>query len=457
MSAIEKACNILKWAIDNKKTITEACKVFGVQEKYLRIQKERSAGKDTKEIKEFLTLYAKFKGEDIPDGDLLDRDKVVDSPYLKFTEEQKNKGTLDARGSAHVRSLDSIIAEAKIDLKLWNIDRHVINKWDVTNGAGQSFQNWQVKVWLSKKVEVQEAIDASKIFKELIEESIKGIKHKPVTYTRKKERNLLEVNIFDLHLGKLCWGEEVNNNYDVKIASKRFMYALNTLIERSKGFDIDRIVFPVGNDFFNADNVDNTTTQGTRQDEDVRWQKSFKMGHGLLENGIDLLREIAPVDIVVIPGNHDVTKSFYLGEVLGAFYRNDKNVNVNNSANPRKYYEYGNVLIGYTHGNNEKIERLRSLMAWEAKEAWARTVYKEFHIGHQHRKLSVKHITKADFIQEELGIIVRSMSSLAGTDSWHNQQGYVGPTRAAEAFLWNFEAGLMGTFNANIQIGDDQS
>lgn len=304
--------------------------------------------------------------------------------------------------------------------------------------------NYQIKVWLKKKIDFETAISLEDFYINLLK------KHRPAVYTgikhqKNKSNNLLEISIYDLHVGKLCWSEEVENNYDTKIASTRFNYALRDLLKKAESSQYEKILFIVGNDFFNSDTHTNTTTAGTRQDEDSRWQKTFRTGSKLLIEGIDLMRSYAPVDVLVIPGNHDHTKSFFLGETLYAWYRNDKLVNVNNSANPRKYYEYGNVLLGFTHGNNEKPEKLRSLMAWEAKDQWSRTVYREFHLGHQHRKL----------MHEELGLVIRSMSSLAGTDAWHHQSGFIGPTRAAEAFLWNKESGLSASFNSNIRIGDD--
>ena len=39
---------------------------------------------------------------------------------------------------------------------------------------------------------------------------------------------------------------------------------------------------------------------------------------------IDYLKEIAPVDVVVISGNHDYERMFYAGDVIAGWYRNDK-------------------------------------------------------------------------------------------------------------------------------------
>jgi hypothetical protein len=458
MGRVERAIEILQWSTSNNKTITEGCKHFKVSEAFVR--HARAVCKEDHPLhKQLINLNNRCLKKQVQESstievdDLLDKSFIVEQEKVSFQEDLEGRGILDARGNKHVHTLEDLIKEANIDLKVWEIERHVINKWDVTTAGGTTNQNWQVKAWLKKRVEVEQAIDAVKLFKELVG-AVAPVK-RPVYNYSKKEQNLLEINIFDLHLGKLCWGEEVNNNYDIKIASARFNYALDMLIKRAQSFDFERILFPVGNDFFNSDNHLNTTTMGTRQDEDVRWKKSFKIGHKLLTDGIDRLREFAPVDVLVIPGNHDFTKSFYLGEVLTAFYRNDGSVTIDNGANHRKYYEYGNNLIGLTHGDKESHEKLRSLMAGEAKAAWARTLYREWHLGHQHRKLSKAHVVKSDFLHEELFVTIRSMSSLAGTDVWHHENGYLGPVRAAEAFIWNKQTGLIGNLNVNIKLNDD--
>lgn len=453
-TGIDLAIQVLEWCIQNKKKQSEGLSHFNLNESFIRKGKKKAIDDKDPRAQVLESLQRKVESSiyvNRTDFDDPSRDTIIDKNTVEWKQDQ---GILDAKGKNHVKTLDQIISEAKIDLRVWSVDRHVINKWDVTNKLGKTYQNWQVKVWLSKREEVQQVIDHEKMYKELLA-SHKPVKYQTWAYPKITEHNLLEINIFDLHIGKLCWSDEVNNNYDTKIAKARFVHAIETLVQRVKGYQFERIVFPVGNDFFNVDNHINTTTQGTRQDEDSRWQKTFRTGVHLLVYGIDVLRQLAPVDVLVIPGNHDGTKSFFLGETLAAWYRDDKCVKVNNSANPRKYYEYGNVLIGYTHGNNEKHEALRSLMAHESREAWARTIYKEFHVGHQHRKLSEKHVVKSDFLKEELGVVIRAMSSLAGTDSWHHTMGYVGPVRAAEAFLWNKQTGLIGNFNVNIKLNDD--
>lgn len=476
---LEKACEVLKWAIENKKSILIACRNFGVGEGYLREVKKdcsKREGYDT-----FLKLYNQHKvtmvGEDINKSA---DDTINLKPEEKRFTQTENSATIDYKGNKMLKSLKDAVKFFEIDTNLWEIERWVCNsypvsarereqdlKWtknkegqQIMEGYSKRFNKWtstvnyQVKVWLKKRVEVEDAFVFEDFYKDLLHKH-NPFKYKTISYNKLKEHNLLEINLFDLHLGKLCWSEEVNNNYDTKIASTRFNYVLSELVQRAKSTPFERILFPVGNDFFNSDTMVNTTTMGTRVDEDSRWQKTFKTGVNLQVGGIDYLSQFAPVDILIIPGNHDWTKSFFLGETLKAWYRNNKNVTVDNSANPRKYYEYGNILLGFTHGNNEKHNALRSLMAGEAAQAWARTRYREWHIGHQHRKISEKHSVQSEIMHEELFTVVRAMSSLSGTDTWHHQKGYLGPTRAGGALQWNKEQGLTGELNVNIKLNDD--
>ena len=165
---------------------------------------------------------------------------------------------------------------------------------------------------------------------------------------------MLEVPIVDLHLAKLAWAPETGENYDIKIAEKRFMDVICDIVERAQHYEFEQVVFPIGNDFFNYDSVDGATTKGTPQDNDSRWAKMFLKGRELLITAVDLLSQIAPVKVFQIPGNHDYQASWYAIVCLHDWFRNDENVTVDISPKSRKYVEFGKCLIGFTHGDKEK-------------------------------------------------------------------------------------------------------
>jgi predicted phosphodiesterase len=263
-----------------------------------------------------------------------------------------------------------------------------------------------------------------------------------INYKQKVDKNplLLELNIFDLHLGKIAWSEETNHEYNLEIASSIFNQCIEEFLDEVSNKNIERIVFPIGNDFFNSDRSFpyNSTTKGTPQEEDARWQKTFRLGRQLLVEAINKLQQIAPVDVIMIPGNHDFERNFYLGDSLEGWFYNNENVTVDNSANPRKYYKYGEVLIGYTHGNEEKVTDLPLIMANEKPTDWALSTYREFHLGHLHHKKEIKFKST----EEYQGVIIRYFNSLSGSDSWHHKKGYIGAKRSAEALLWDPTKGL---------------
>jgi hypothetical protein len=278
----------------------------------------------------------------------------------------------------------------------------------------------------------------------------------PKTRGDQDENNLLEICIFDLHMGKLAWGGETGENYDTKIARQRFIDAIQKLVKTAEGFQYSRILFPVGNDFFNSDTIFNTTTKGTQQDEDLRWQKTFNVGVRLLIDGINLLKQTGvPVDVKVIPGNHDFERSFYMGKYLEAWFNNDPTVHINCGASPRKYYRFGNTLLGLTHGGEEKESSLPMIMATdiESKPMWSDTKFHEWHVGHIHRKRNIRYeLNKTRELNEDLGVTIRYLSSLTGTEEWHHKKGFVGCTKAADAFIWNYEYGLVAHLNTNLII-----
>lgn len=373
-----------------------------------------------------------------------EKEQSIKDKQTSFKSEGDN-AELSTIVNKQIKSLKDLIKVCEIDLNEWQIDRWVCNKWEM--GAKLKDDSikvtplFQVKVWLSRNKPV---VDYTAFRDSMIKDMQKHSPVYPKIKYPKQDPNLLEINTFDLHFGKLAWDEETGTNFDMPIAENIVDKIMDRLIIQSQSYNIERILFIVGNDFFNVDNSRNTTTNNTPQDEDSRWHKTFNRGRKLLVKQIDKLRVIAPVDIVVIPGNHDTERAFYLGEALACWYRNSKDVNVNNEPKPRKYYRYGLNLIGFTHGNEEKVLDLPVIMASEAPQLWAETKYREWHLGHIHQKKEIKWIST----QEHKGTVIRYMRSLSGTDAWHNKKGYINNVRAGEGFIWNKDNGLICQFTA---------
>lgn len=370
-----------------------------------------------------------------------------------LTDEGKDGARTITSVSESIRTLDDALAAAKVDTAIWEVERFIVNKWEVGSKikTGRYKQHveltplWQVKVWLRRRIE-KKVEDA---FELLLERAKKHYPKYPAFKPVKIiDPHLLEIAIFDPHFGKLAWGKETGANQDLKSIEKIYHNAVTELITMAKGFPIEKILFPLGQDFFHIDNAQNTTVNGTPLDVDSRYPKIFSVGVMACVRAIDHLMEIAPVDIIWVPGNHDRTTSYHLLRELAAWYKSTSRVNVNVDPSPRKYYHYGKTLIGYTHGNEERLTLLPSLMADEMPKEWAQSSYREWHIGHWHRKAKFTFGNSEDSIGS---VTVRVIPSLSGPDAWHHRKGFVKGKRAAEAYLWGRDSGYVGHFQSSIR------
>lgn len=497
-NALEKGIQILKHAINNNLSITQACLQKGYNDRSLRRLRINYPVKTEQSYQEFLKLYnqvlakvtstnnsVKYDINDVIDSaneadqelGLLNGDTIIKKESLKGTEKD-GVFEVDYRGNEIIKTADQLLIAANVDLNIWKLDKEIVNKWDVTmklktpvlNEEGKptfdqkgypitvqepaTFQNHQVKLFCSRKRTVgeqtafEEFLDAIRDNAPIIKRPhpASNIQNGQVVLLPKK-KYLLELSLPDLHIGKLSWEDESGENFDTKIAVERYNESVSKLLNHVRHYkdEIDEILLPIGNDLFNIDNKNNMTTAGTPQHVDSRWQQMFYKAKELKIKNINNLMQIAPVKVVMVSGNHDQQTVFYLGSVLEAYYRNTSEVTVDNTPTQRKYHEYGINLIGFTHGNEEKHQDLGLIMATEQPEKWARTKNRQFHLGHFHSRKTTKYLD----VQEFQGFTVRVLPSLSGTDAWHNSKGYMS-MKSAVAYLYDKSNGLVGEFSHNI-------
>jgi predicted phosphodiesterase len=297
------------------------------------------------------------------------------------------------------------------------------SRWQSASGE------WLESYKADESLDVAQEFDR---FKNELLSDIASIKNKPYSNTIKKGGQgscLVELALPDFHFGKID---------GLSIIEQAILFkqtVLNLIYKADAGVDIERIVFPLGNDLFNSDNLNYTTVKGTQQRDNSHWQESFRVAWTTIIEVINDISKVAPVDVIMVAGNHDESKVFYLGDLLKAYYSNAKSITIDNEINaPRKYYQYKDTLIGYTHGDKEKLHELPLIMATEVPEAWATSIHRSFHTGHLHKQE----------VTEYQGVVVRIMPSLTGRDEWHKQMGY-NSIRRAQVLIWGDE-GLEGYF-----------
>lgn len=294
-------------------------------------------------------------------------------------------------------------------------------------------------------VEERAILSLEALREELLDDLRKAGKPGKLRKPPKPDRDiLLEVCPLDAHLGALAWEDETGDeSYDLSIASKRYQSAVAGLLARAERDKPAEILLRVGDDYLHVDSDMNQTTSGTPQDVDSRYRKVFRVGVQCAAASVRACAALAPTKVVIVPGNHDNHATFAVGEVLAALFADHPQVTVSPILTPRLYAEWGRVMLCLTHGSDEKPDTLPLLMATEQPAMWARTDWREVHMGHLHRKRKMSE-------DEFNGVRVRWLPSLKSADHWHAKKGFVGSQRAAEAYLWSKARGFLGMISEPV-------
>lgn len=371
------------------------------------------------------------------------KDEPVDSPKLE-QEFKKDSATITTK-SLNITNLDDALKYAKVDLDIWEVDKYTINSWEVTMGGNktpsqrpETYTNYQVKVWLKKKIEDEKQTAFENLINRL---NTSPVKYEPHNIVNKEI--MVVPGLVDHHFGLLAWDRETGEgDYDLKIAENLYVNAIDEGIDNLKSYEIGKFLFPVGSDFFHINSPDNSTPKNNNPlDVDSRLIKVFEVGQYAVIKAIERCRQIAPVKVVWIPGNHDPETSYYLCKVIEAYYSTDPNVEVDVGATMRKFHKWGLNLIGMTHGDEEPHKQLPTIMADSCPQWWGECTNKEWLIGHTHKKKEMNFVSIDSFGRT----VIRYLPSLCKIDQWHYRKGYVGGKKAAEIYLYD-ENGFKGYF-----------
>jgi len=302
-----------------------------------------------------------------------------------------------------------------------------------------------VKVLYSSKISVKPRTEIllnedniTKILDSLIKNysipSPKYIKHNPST-----NGDLLILNIADLHLGLKSYLETSNNEYDDVIATNRFFYVINDVISRIKHKEIDKIILLNLGDICNFDTPYQTTKGTPQNDHSVSYYQMFTKVSDLLIKAIDMLSQIAPVEVWNCNSNHDRYTTFGIFQVLNSWYRNNDNVWIDTGTLDRKYIKYGKVCIGIAHDINEK-SAFKTIHN-EAKEYISDSDYLYWFVAHQHKTMVI----------DDYGVEIRRLPTVSSNSEWSYGQAYTGTVKKSQSFIISKEYGIIDILNTVIK------
>jgi hypothetical protein len=362
------------------------------------------------------------------------REKDIQTVLTNYTGERKvnvEKGTIES----------TIVTdfEPKDDIELAKLHKINLDKYVITNYWSKMLPSGKFTSSIFSKRKEAKDYSPEDFAKFLENYKPNNVSITKVDHTNSKDHVDIEISISDYHLAK----KTVDGDNDLTTRALRYVNVAQSLIEKVEAnYNINTVVLPISNDYFHTDNYQHQTTNGTPQDTIMDYADEYELGFAILVDTINMLRQYCNnVTVVLVQGNHDRTKSFYLAHALDIFFKDELDVEFIREHSVIKGLTLGNTFIGWHHGNC-KLEDLPLLFATHPKYShqFGDAVYREVHTGDKHHYMA----------KEVKGVRIQQMPSLSGTDRWHLDNNFVHSVRAALALVYDRNLGKIAEFETRI-------
>jgi hypothetical protein len=318
-------------------------------------------------------------------------------------------------------SPDRLLAAHGFDPELWTLERAVNKAWNL----GSRNRAWEHSVKTGEPVGDLDAHIVSELYAstvtvkpkvaEVTPEDIAAALAivKPIRIDAPaRGEMLLELGIVDAHFG----------NSSLQL----YRPTLGRILAKIRSQKWDRIIVPVGSDFFHADNFKNTTSNGTPQSS-VDWTAAFADGTEFICTIIEAaLANAVTVYVYYMIGNHDESMTWMFCQGLAWKY---PQAVFDLDIAERKVSRWHDVAVGMTHGDSATRKDLDRVFVAEFPE-FASAPVREVHLGHKHHEMAL----------DQFGVMMRSLSTATRADKWHREEGFVGACKRFMLFEYEPDA-----------------
>lgn len=260
------------------------------------------------------------------------------------------------------------------------------------------------------------------------------------SYYYDKSKEVLEIDLADLHHGLRSLQMETGKYFDLDVAHQYFRECFADIFERVRSKQFKKIIVCSLGDIIHFDNDRNCTTGGTFQDT----------GHNLFEvftKTADLLTETlwklyaeckCPIEYVYCCGNHDRNTGYFLAHTLKNYFHEHKDFEFDIEPNPIKAKKIGCTLLGLCHGDMPQ-KRLADSLIFNFRKEYGETKFATLHCGHLHE----------ENVCVQNGVFIKRVPKLCESSPWEHRQGYEA-NKAVLCYVYNEDTGLRETWYSYI-------
>jgi hypothetical protein len=291
-------------------------------------------------------------------------------------------------------------------LKRWKKKVQADDEILETGNLSYNFKPHATTVQIDKNGEIVQSWVKSKAEDNLYIELIENIKNlpefKPIPKRNKQVVDrMLEIPFDDMH-----WGVATFEDY---------LETLQDTLEIIEAHQYKEINIIIGADLLHTEDFKGHTSNGTYIGEiDVpkAYNDTLRFYFAIMEKALECSERVR---VIYSVGNHSETLSWTIVQVLKVKY---PQVEYDDSIDDlRKVITYGNIFIGFTHGDTIKsnLRDVKDLFIEENTMAYAKAKIKEIHVSHLHLQKETGDIN---------GCVVRRLSTKVPADKWSKKHGY---------------------------------
>jgi hypothetical protein len=247
-----------------------------------------------------------------------------------------------------------------------------------------------------------------------LSQEVKGLA--PITPAPRAVRDdlLCVVPVGDPHFGLYVWAQECGQDFDTDIARRLAIAAADRLMASVPHCAVG-ILLLLGDITHANDQTNQTPAHKHQLDVDTRFVRVIGIAietwrHIILR----MLERNGRVVGKLLPGNHDPQAVWALAYTLSAYFANEPRVEIDLGPSKFWYFPFGQVLIGATHGDTVKPDKLPGIMAADRPAEWGAARHRYWYTGHIHSKNAM----------EFPGVVWESFRTLAPQDAYAASHGY---------------------------------
>lgn len=303
--------------------------------------------------------------------------------------------------------------------------------------------------------EFQEFLAHDNVYTAILKNKFADTTPKKTSKVKYDPDKLVVIPDVELHIGKLASKFDSTDSYDYKKALYRYVRIILEAEKVQKLHRAKEVCMTIGNDFFNTDTEQNTTTAGTEQHNDTRFQQMIANGIVAHVWAVERMKQNCEKLILKFnPGNHDYLTDYTLFMQLYYLYRNDPKVEIQCRVKDSRWatsLKWYNNLIIFAHGktpegkalNDDSLALLRDTMF---KEEARGVDYTTVLAGHLHNATENNYSKKKTAPN---GVAVLRSGSPSGDGAWDSGNMY-SSDKSHQVYIFDAQRGLYSTVNIKL-------